>query len=107
MRFASSSDVQNRDRSLAADVFTYIALPFGFSWILTIGAIKLGLAEEYLNIGAAGPAVAALILSRRGQSEPVRPSVLSSFLSWRCAGSSSAYTIHGGAVRPRASTHGS
>ena len=28
-------------RSLATDVWAYIALAFGFSWIMTIGAIKL------------------------------------------------------------------
>jgi len=61
-------------RSLATDVGAYLALAFGFSWIMTIGAIKLGFAEEYLNIGTAGPAVAALLLSRHRQPGLVRPS---------------------------------
>jgi membrane protease YdiL (CAAX protease family) len=61
-------------RSLATDVGAYIALAFAFSWIMTIGAIKLGFAEEYLNIGTAGPALAALLLSRHRQPAPVRPS---------------------------------
>jgi uncharacterized protein len=43
----------------------YLLLAFGISWLLLVGAIKLGLGEEYLNIGVAGPAIAALILSAR------------------------------------------
>ena len=53
------------DRSLAADVAAYLALAFGFSWIMMIGAIKLEFGEQYLNIGTAGPALAALLMSRR------------------------------------------
>jgi membrane protease YdiL (CAAX protease family) len=52
-------------RSLAGDITAYLALTFGISWVLLIGAIKLGLAEAFLNIGVAGPAVAALLLSGR------------------------------------------
>ncbi|MGB7435523.1 MAG: type II CAAX endopeptidase family protein [Candidatus Acidiferrum sp.] len=51
--------------SLAGDIAAYIWLTFGISWVLLIGAIKLGLGEEYLNIGIAGPAIAALLLSGR------------------------------------------
>jgi uncharacterized protein len=51
--------------SLANEITSYLALAFGISWLLLIGAIKLGLGEEYLNIGVAGPAFAALILSAR------------------------------------------
>ena len=51
--------------SLAKEITSYLVLAFGISWVLLIGAIKLGLGEECLNIGVAGPAIAALILSRR------------------------------------------
>ena len=56
-------------RSLASDVGAYLILAFGFSWLMWIGAIKLGLGEEYLNIGTAGPALAAIILSRSRQPQ--------------------------------------
>ncbi|MGA2696361.1 MAG: type II CAAX endopeptidase family protein [Terriglobales bacterium] len=60
---------QSRNR-VVKEAGAYIALAFGFSWVATIGAIKLGLAEEYLNIGTAGPAVAAYILARNQQPTP-------------------------------------
>lgn len=61
---ASPSAAKAAD-SLAKEITSYLVLAFGISWVLLIGAIKLGLAEEYLNIGVAGPALAALILSAR------------------------------------------
>jgi CAAX protease family protein len=54
--------------SLAAEIWSYLALAFGFSWVMWLGAIKFGLGEELLNIGTAGPALAALLLSRGRQS---------------------------------------
>jgi membrane protease YdiL (CAAX protease family) len=51
--------------SLAKEIASYLVLACGVSWVLLIAAIKLGLSEPYLNIGVAGPAIAALILSRR------------------------------------------
>jgi hypothetical protein len=55
--------------SLATELAAYLALAFGFSWLMWVGAIKLGLGEEYLNIGTAGPALAAIILSRSRQPQ--------------------------------------
>jgi membrane protease YdiL (CAAX protease family) len=61
-RVQSSADGAVRmGPSLAIEVSAYLAL---------VSAIKLGFGEEVLNIGTAGPAVAALILSRsRGQDK--------------------------------------
>lgn len=67
-------------RSLAADVAAYLALTFVISWVLLIGAIKFGLGEEYLNTGVAGPAIAALLLSRL--HHPNRQSFSGSRLLW-------------------------
>jgi membrane protease YdiL (CAAX protease family) len=50
---------------LAREIASYVALTFGISWVLLIGAIKLRLSEEYLNIGVAGPAIAALLIAGR------------------------------------------
>lgn len=58
--------------SLATEVGVYLAIAFGFSWLMWVGAIKLGLAEEYLNIGTAGPALAAIIMSRRPSQKKQR-----------------------------------
>jgi membrane protease YdiL (CAAX protease family) len=56
------------------EVWTFLALAFGFSWVMWIGAIKLGLGEEFLNVGTAGPALAAVILSRHRDSDERRRS---------------------------------
>jgi hypothetical protein len=50
----------------------YLALAFGLSWLMTILAIKLHAREEFLNFGAAGPALAAMILCYRGRPDPSR-----------------------------------
>lgn len=55
IREASEDGAGKVGRSLATQVGTYITLAFGFSWVMWVGAIKLGLGEEYLNIGTAGP----------------------------------------------------
>ncbi len=64
----------NGERLLAGKVWTFLALAFGFSWVMWIGAIKLGLGEEFLNVGTAGPALAAVILSRRRDPDERRRS---------------------------------
>jgi membrane protease YdiL (CAAX protease family) len=54
-------------RTLSKDVWAYLALTYGFAWVMWIAAIKAHLGEEWLNIGTAGPALAAMFLaSRRG-----------------------------------------
>lgn len=68
-------DVTESTRPAAASAWGYLALAFAFSWIAWIVAIKLGLDEPYLNIGSAGPAVAAIVLSRRGPSARAGSSV--------------------------------
>jgi len=59
-------------RSSSVGVWTYIALAFAFSWTAWIVAIKLHAREEFLNFGTAGPAFAAMILSRQRQFSPSR-----------------------------------
>lgn len=54
-------------RPAGAGMWTYLALAFSFSWIAWLLAIKLHSREEFLNFGAAGPAFAAMILSRNQQ----------------------------------------
>jgi membrane protease YdiL (CAAX protease family) len=54
-----------RRRSLNADVWTYLAFAFSFSWATWVLAIKLHGREEFLTFGTAGPAFAAIWLSRR------------------------------------------
>lgn len=63
----SSAGVTATTRPLAKEIVGYLTLTFLISWVLLIGAIKLGLGEEYLNVGVAGPTVAALVLSARKQ----------------------------------------
>jgi len=52
------------------DVGTYITLAFAFSWLAWILSIKLHAPEEFLNFGTAGPAFAAMILSRNRRPSP-------------------------------------
>jgi uncharacterized protein len=56
-----------RDRSVTADVWIYLVLAFSFSWAAWILAIKLHAREEFLSFGTAGPAFAAIFLSRLRQ----------------------------------------
>jgi membrane protease YdiL (CAAX protease family) len=67
------SDGQPR-RSIAANVSAYLFFAFGFAWAAWILAIKGGAGEELLNIGTAGPALAAMALSRtpRSRANPER-----------------------------------
>jgi membrane protease YdiL (CAAX protease family) len=50
--------------ALRKDAITYLTIAFAWSWLIWILAIKLRLQEAFLNIGVAGPAIAAIILSR-------------------------------------------
>lgn len=52
-------------RSAVRSAGLYVLLAYGISWGLLIPMIKEGLQESWLNIGVAGPAIAAMILSRR------------------------------------------
>jgi membrane protease YdiL (CAAX protease family) len=61
----SANETDRPRRSLVGDVGLFLLITFSFTWVLEIGAIKLGLGEEYLNLGSAGPAIAALLLSQR------------------------------------------
>src|SRR5271170_4410842 len=58
--------------SPTADVWRYLAIAFGFSWVAWIVAIKLQAGERFLTIGVAGPALAAMALSRR-HHQPAGP----------------------------------
>ena len=53
----------SRHASLQKQALTYVALAFALSWLMWITAIKLHLQEPFLNLGSAGPAIAALVLS--------------------------------------------
>jgi membrane protease YdiL (CAAX protease family) len=62
-------------RSVAREYATFIALAFGITWLVWISAIRLGgvhpgAGEELLNFGSAGPAVAAVLLSRNRRKVP-------------------------------------
>lgn len=53
---------------MSGQVWKFLALAFGLSWVGWIAAATLHAREEFLNIGTAGPAVAAMILSRRREA---------------------------------------
>jgi hypothetical protein len=61
---------ERASRYARTDVWAYITLAFAFSWIAWILAIKLHAREEFLNFGSAGPAFAAMTLSRNRQPNP-------------------------------------
>lgn len=46
------------------DAGLYLLLAYGLSWATLIPMVKAGLGEAWLNIGVAGPAIAAMALSR-------------------------------------------
>lgn len=60
---------QLRVRLARAGAWTYLAFAFAFSWIAWLLAIKLHSREAFLNFGTAGPAFAAMILSRNQQHD--------------------------------------
>jgi membrane protease YdiL (CAAX protease family) len=49
--------------------WTFVALAFAISWTAWIVAIKLHAPEWFLNIGSAGPALAAMVVSYRGHAD--------------------------------------
>ncbi len=51
-------------RPLARDYVAYVAIAYAFTWTVLIVGVKLGWSEDYLNLSGAGPALAALMLSR-------------------------------------------
>src|SRR5882757_9782342 len=69
-------------QSPARDVWRYLAIAFGLSWFAWIFAIKLHAGEGFLTIGVAGPALAAMVLSRSHQPAvpPLAVSRVSTFL---------------------------
>lgn len=56
------------------DAWAYVALAFLFAWSMWIAAIKMHLGEEWLNLGTAGPALAAMFLSSRRDAGPSQSS---------------------------------
>lgn len=59
-------------QSTYVEVWKFVLLAFGFSWAGWLLAIKLHAREEFLNYGTAGPALAAMILSRTRQPNSSR-----------------------------------
>ena len=53
------------ERQGIAGAWKYVALAYATAWILWIVCIRIHASEQMLNLGAAGPAIAALILVRR------------------------------------------
>jgi membrane protease YdiL (CAAX protease family) len=51
------------------DALRYLALAYIFAWTSWLLVIKTNIGEEYLNVGVAGPAIAAMILSRNHSVE--------------------------------------
>ncbi len=68
----------------AKNIWSYFALAFGISWLIWISAIRFGArpgaGEEILAFGSAGPAIAAIFLSRNGRK--VRTISLTARLLW-------------------------
>jgi membrane protease YdiL (CAAX protease family) len=58
--------------ALRRDAVAYVMIAFAWSWLMWILVIKLHLREAFLNIGSAGPAIAAIILSLRHRSDSSR-----------------------------------
>jgi hypothetical protein len=60
-----------RPRSLAKECALFMLLAFGISWLIWILAMAFGAGpgkgEAFLAFGSAGPAIAAILLSRSGQ----------------------------------------
>jgi len=73
-----------RARPVLKQYATFIALGFGISWLIWISAHRLGarpgVGEEFLGFGSAGPAVAAIFLSRTARK--VFPFSLATRLLW-------------------------
>jgi hypothetical protein len=76
MKPIAEANDEVRTRTLASDVWCYVALAFGLAWVAWMIAIKFHAREELLTIGSAGPAVAAMILSWRRQPAVPRRALL-------------------------------
>ncbi|MBN9615211.1 MAG: CPBP family intramembrane metalloprotease [Acidobacteriales bacterium] len=57
------------EHQITRSVWMYLVLAYGFAWTAWIVSIKLHASEEFLNIGTAGPALAAMVLSYRRHSD--------------------------------------
>ena len=57
-------DESRTNQAAVTDAAKYVLLAFGISWMAWIAVIKLHLNEALLYIGSAGPALAAILLSR-------------------------------------------
>ena len=83
-----TTEVLVADRSSSpatATAWKYVGLAFGFSWITWLLVIKVAQGREYLlNLGAAGPALAALVLSRRGEQSSPHAGIkrMTQFFAW-------------------------
>jgi membrane protease YdiL (CAAX protease family) len=76
--------------SIGKEYAMFIALAFGISWLIWISAIRLGarpgVGEEILGFGSAGPAIAAIFLSRSRRKVPtVSPTARLLWLGLLCA----------------------
>jgi uncharacterized protein len=72
---ATALPIANPDRrSIAKQCAMFIALAFGITWLIWITANRLGarpgVGEEILGFGSAGPAIAAIFLSRTRRKVP-------------------------------------
>ena len=54
------------------DAGLYLLLAYAFTWAILIPMIKTDLGEAWLNIGIAGPAISAMILSRSGNQPRIQ-----------------------------------
>lgn len=57
-------DRLGRTHSLAFGYAAFVGITYAFSWTLVIVGVKLGWKEDLLSVSGAGPALAALFLSR-------------------------------------------
>jgi membrane protease YdiL (CAAX protease family) len=61
---ASAGAPVTSGRSLTRDYAAFVLITYALTWTLLIVGVKLGWSEDLLNLSGAGPAVAALLLSR-------------------------------------------
>src|ERR1700691_393527 len=74
-RRANKISASNQDPTPVAKLyFAFLAFAFGISWLVWITPHRLGarpgVGEDILAFGSAGPAIAAIVLSRNGRKEP-------------------------------------
>ena len=63
----NTRDLADVSHRALKEAWLFCLLAYGIAWVLWVPLIKLHVGEEYLNPGVAGPALAALLLSRSGQ----------------------------------------